>query len=175
VFSPKLLAARTVIDACTRDELAGIVAHERGHLHAMDNLKRWLMACAPDILRWTPMHHAMLAAWCDAAEDAADDAATAGEEAARLNLAALLVKVARLTPHTPWTAVTVSPFVNADGLDRRVRRLLQSRPRPASSPWAGVLPIAAAGLVVSVVAALNSPAALEGIYELVEALIAFAR
>ena len=36
--------------------LPTIVAHERGHLHARDNLKRWLMTCAPDVLRWTPLH-----------------------------------------------------------------------------------------------------------------------
>ena len=124
VFSPKLLAARAVIDACSRDELANIVAHEHGHFRSMDNLKRWFMSCAPDALRWSPVDREMIAAWCDAAEDAADDAATDGEEIARADLAALLVKVARITPAT-WSTAAVSPFVDADGLDRRVRRLLE--------------------------------------------------
>ena len=43
VFSPKLLAARAVIDACSQQELANIVAHEHGHFRSMDNLKRWFM------------------------------------------------------------------------------------------------------------------------------------
>lgn len=175
VFSPKLLAARAVIDACSREELANIIAHERGHFQSMDNLKRWLMTCAPDALRWSPTHREMTAAWNDAAEDAADDAATAGEALARVDLAALLVKVARLTPGSTWTTAAVSPFVDADGLDRRVRRLLDCDQPPASSPWMTLLPLTAAGLVYAVVAGLNSPATLERVHEIVESVIAFAR
>ena len=130
VFAPKLIAARTVIESCTIEELTAIVAHERGHLQARDNLKRWLMACAPDALRWTPIHQEIAAAWHDAAEDAADDVATRGDERARANLAALLVKIARLTPGAAWPAATVSPFVENDGLDRRVRRLLDAGRTP---------------------------------------------
>ena len=175
VFSPKLLAARAVIDACSQQELANIVAHERGHFRSMDNLKRWFMSCAPDALRWSPMHHEMAAAWGDAAEDAADDAATAGEELARVDLAALLVKVARITPAPAWAAVAVSPFVDADGLDRRVRRLLErDRPLPASR-WIDLMPLAATGLTVVVLAGLNSPATLKRVHDVVEAVITFAR
>ena len=47
VLSPKLLAARAVIGACSQHELANIVAHEHGHFRSMDNLKRWFMTCAP--------------------------------------------------------------------------------------------------------------------------------
>ena len=130
VFSPKLLAARAVIDACSQQELANIVAHEHGHFRSMDNFKRWLMTCAPDALRWSPLHREMTAAWGDAAEDAADDAATAGEALARVDLAALLLKVARLAQGSTWSTVAVSPFVDADGLDRRVRRLLEHEPAP---------------------------------------------
>ena len=86
VFTPKLIAARTVIESCTTEELTAIVAHERGHLHARDNLKRWLMSCAPDALRWTPWHQEIAAQWHDAAEDAADDAATRGDQRARVDL-----------------------------------------------------------------------------------------
>ena len=173
VFTPKLIAARTVIASCTPEELTAIVAHERGHLHSRDNLKRWLMACAPDALRWTPWHREIAAAWHDAAEDAADDAATGGDERARLDLAALLVKIARLTPEPSWPAATVSPFVERRGLDRRVRRLLTSGERP-SSP-SGLLPIAATAVLGATLAAAVSPAAFERIYHLVEAVIAFGR
>ncbi len=98
VFSPRLVAARTVIDVCSAEELAAIVAHERGHLHAHDNFKRWLLTCAPDVMRWTRAHESIVAAWRDAAEYAADDAATRGQEEARVDLAALLLKIARLAP-----------------------------------------------------------------------------
>ena len=56
VFAPKLIAARSVVDACTPEEIACIVAHERGHFDARDNMKRWLMASLPDPLRWTAIH-----------------------------------------------------------------------------------------------------------------------
>lgn len=175
VFSPKLLAARAVIDACSQQELANIIAHERCHYRSMDNLKRWLMTCAPDALRLSAIHREMTAAWCDAAEDAADDAATAGQALARVDLAALLVKVARLTPGSTWTTVAVSPFVGAGGLDRRVRRLLDRDQPPASSAWMTLLPLTAAGLVSAVVTGLGSPRALERVHEIVEAVISFAR
>lgn len=175
VFSPKLLAARAVIESCTREELASIVAHERGHLDAMDNLKRWLMACAPDTLRWTATHREMAAAWCDAAEDAADDAAAEGGAMARLDLAALLVKVARLTPHATWSTATVSPFVDASGLDRRVRRLIEPDPGVDSCGRTPLLPFLAAAFVASVLAGLNSPHTLQTVHRIVESLVAFAR
>jgi beta-lactamase regulating signal transducer with metallopeptidase domain len=175
VFSPKLVAARSVIEACSQAELANIVAHERGHLRARDNLKRWLMTCAPDVLRWTPVHASMLTAWCDAAEDAADDAATGTEDRARLDLAALLVKIAGLGV-PPTTAVAgISPLVQADGLERRVRRLLAAGPAPAPQAWPRLLPaIAACALVTTLITLLN-PSALELIYEATEAVIRVGR
>ncbi|MGE0862411.1 MAG: M56 family metallopeptidase [Vicinamibacterales bacterium] len=174
VLAPKLIAARAVIDACDRRELANIVAHEHGHLHARDNLKRWLMACAPDLLRFSPVHHAITIAWDDAAEDAADDAATANGVRARVDLAALLVKVARLSTGPGWTAATVSPFIAADRLDRRVRRLLSSR-ESASAPSVMAPAVAGACLVATGLAALNSPAALETVHHVVEAIVVFGR
>ena len=175
VFAPKLLAARTVIDACDRHELAHIIAHERGHLSARDNLKRWMIACAPDPLRWTLVHREITMAWHDAAEDAADDAATAGQELARVDLAALLVKVARLSSGSGWTAATVSPFIERDRLDRRVRRLLSSTHHKASSrpTLAPTLGIAAGAALVLLV--LTSPAAIESLHGMVEAVVSFGR
>lgn len=175
VFAPKLIAAREVIDACDSHELSNIIAHERGHLHAWDNLKRWLMACAPDALRWTPAHHDIVLAWDDAAEDAADDAATAGEDGARLDLAALLIKVARLSPNSSFTAATVSPFIERDRLDRRVRRLLSVKPSPGPSRSTLLQPLLSVSLGATVLGLLSNPSALQTIHEMVEAVVAFGR
>ena len=172
VFSPKLIAARAVIDACTHEELTAIVSHERGHLHARDNLKRWLMACAPDALRWTPIHGEICAAWHDAAEDAADDVATGGNEDARANLATLLVKIARLAPETAWPVATVSPFVQHDGLARRVRRLLE--PAAETRRTASLWPLSAA-CFAAVAATIASPDVLNRVFHVVETLVAFGR
>jgi beta-lactamase regulating signal transducer with metallopeptidase domain len=168
------MAARTIVDACSPAELAAIVGHERGHLHARDNLKRWIMGWLPDALRWMPMHGEIVAAWHHAAEDAADDSATGRDAAARAELAALLLKVVRLAPHPLWNAAVVSPFVEREGLDRRVRRLLQPELEPPA-PIAIVPILGLAGIVVAAIAAMSSPAAVEVIFRAFESLVALGR
>ena len=173
VFSPRLVAARGVVEACSPEELAAIVAHERGHLAAHDNLKRWAMTCAPDLLRWTPLHRQICDAWRDAAEDAADDLATRGRERARVNLAALLVKVARLAAGSSAPAL-VSPFADTEGLERRVRRLLTTNSTPA-------VPARSFGMAARVVVAFAAMSAVvlsgnfERLYDIVEFTIRFGR
>ena len=105
-------------------------------------MKRWLMASLPDALRWTPIHREMIDAWHHAAEDAADDVATGGDEGARINLATLIVKIARLAPEPVWPAATVSPFVSPEGLARRVQRLLT--PATSTAHARSLRPLAAA-------------------------------
>jgi Zn-dependent protease with chaperone function len=131
IWRPAVVAARVVVDACTESELASIVRHERMHLVAGDNLKRLLMACVPDVLALTPYHRAIAQAWHDAAEEAADDGATRGELGARLDLAALLLKVASLAPVVTRADATASALIDANGLERRVRRLVTD---PSPSP-----------------------------------------
>lgn len=174
VFSPRLVAARTVIEACSSEELAAIVAHERGHLHAHDNLKRWLLTCAPDVLRWTQAHRSILSAWRDAAEYAADDVATRGREEARVDLAALLLKIARLAPSLPSPA-SVSPFADEEGLDRRIRRLLTPTREQLTASWQLLIPAVVGTTAGAVAVAIGNPAALKHIYELIELTVAFGR
>jgi beta-lactamase regulating signal transducer with metallopeptidase domain len=163
VFSPRLVAARSVVEACSREEFAVIVAHERGHLRARDNLVRWLLCSVPDTLRWSSCHRDILNAWRHASEDAADDAA-ARNDAGRAELAALLVKVARLGVTGPAPA-TVSPFADPDGLERRVRRLIAaSGPAPANRWPRGAMMLAAA----LAAALLSRPAVLLEAYEIIE-------
>lgn len=174
VFAPKLIAARTVIDACSDGEVAQILAHERGHLDSRDNLKRWMMASLPDALRWTPMHREILDAWHHATEDAADDAATRGESVARAELAALLLKIIKLAPQPSWNTAIVSPFVEAHGLERRVRRLLKPEVEPPA-PLA-VLPMAAAAVMaIAIATTLASPGTLAAIFRAFERLVALGR
>ena len=175
VFKPKLVAARSVIDACTTGELNAIVAHERGHLHSRDNLKRWLMACSPDALRWTAIHHEIAAAWHDAAEDAADDAATTGDDAARVDLAQLIVKIARLAPAPAWREATVSPFVEPSGLNRRVRRLLESGHGAEQRPHSRLRQALVLTTALAASWTLAQPASLERLYHAIEAVIRFGR
>jgi beta-lactamase regulating signal transducer with metallopeptidase domain len=174
VFSPKVMAARTVIDACSPHEISRIIAHECGHLHSRDNLKRWLMASLPDALRWTPLHHEIVNAWHFAAEDAADDATTSGAASERADLAALLLKIVRLTPHPAWDTAVVSPFVEEHGLERRVKRLLKPELEPPA-PLALVPMALAAMMVVAIVATLASPDSLQTVFDAFERLVAIGR
>jgi len=174
VFAPKIMAARSVIEACSPEEISRIVAHECGHLHSRDNLKRWLMASLPDVLRWTPIHHEIVEAWHFAAEDAADDATTSGAATERADLAALLLKIVRLTPQPAWDAAVVSPFVEDHGLERRVKRLLKPELEPPA-PLAFMPMAAAAVIVVAIVATLASPESLESVFDAFERLVAIGR
>jgi hypothetical protein len=174
VFTPTLVAARSVLAACAPEEIAAIVAHERGHLRSRDNCKRWVMSSLPDTLRWTRIHDEMLEAWHHAAEDAADDAATGGDEVARADLAALLLKVVRLAPSPRWRGAVVSPFVERGGLERRVRRLIKPELEPPA-PFA-IVPAMALTVVIAVAAViLSSPLMLESIFIAFEQLVAFGR
>jgi beta-lactamase regulating signal transducer with metallopeptidase domain len=174
VFAPKLIASTSVVNACSAEEIACIAGHERGHLDARDNIKRWIMASLPDMLRWTPVHREIVDAWHHAAEDAADDATTAGEAIARAELAALLLKVVRLAPAPVWNAAVVSPFVEQRGLERRVLRLLQPELEPPA-PLAIVPLVTLVAVSVAMIAAMSSPAALERIFNTIEHLVAFGR
>jgi beta-lactamase regulating signal transducer with metallopeptidase domain len=174
VFAPKLIASSAVLDACSAEEIASIAGHERGHFDARDNMKRWIMASLPDMLRWTPLHREIIDAWHHAAEDAADDATTGGEPLARAELAALLLKIVRLAPSPVWDAAVISPFVEQHGLERRIRRLLQPELEPPA-PLAIVPLLAVTAITIAMLAAISSPATLEVIFDTIENLVAFGR
>jgi Zn-dependent protease with chaperone function len=164
---PRLMIARSVLDSCSPDELLAILAHEQGHIDRHDNLRRLLLSIAPDILNWLPVSAKMFAAWCDAAEEAADDDAARTGADGRVRLAEALVKVARLAPVNGVEApMPASALYRGESLERRVRRLLEARHRETSSfapVWS-----ARAALTVLSVAGLT---VLERVHELVEGLI----
>ena len=75
VLRPILVVDATVLDACSPEELSAILAHEHGHLHRWDNLRRAVFAASPDLLAWTSIGPALRDAWREATEEAADDVA----------------------------------------------------------------------------------------------------
>lgn len=175
IFDPTLIITRNIREVCDADEIARIVAHERGHLRSHDNIKRWIMNFLTGALFVSPIHAEIVAAWHHASEDAADDAATGDDMVARADLAALLLKIVRLTPQPTWSHAIASPFVENDrGLERRVRRLLRNELETA--PPLAVLPVAGIALIVAVaIGVVASPAALKAIFYMFEALVAFGR
>ena len=156
IFRPTLVVDAAVLAACSADELAAILAHEQGHLRRWDNLRRALFAATPDLLGGTPAGRDLRRAWREATEEAADDVAAERGEAARVHLAAALLRVARLAPATTSGAAATfhgaqlpaSALYRGESVERRVRRLCDG-PAPAARPgrhWALAVGTAAVAL-----------------------------
>ena len=168
---PRLLIAESVLRSCSADELTAVLAHEQGHVDRRDNLRRLMLSVAPDILAWLPASDRLLAAWREAAEDAADDDAARSGADGRARLASALVKVARLaTGRTTSGLMPASTLYGGEGLERRVRRLLgpsTAHGEWRASSWATVLRRSAVGIGCVAGAIL----ALEGVHSAIETVI----
>lgn len=128
-FRPRLFVAEQVLTTLTPVELHSAIAHEAGHLSARDNLKRSLLRACGDALLMIPCGRSIDRAWADTSESAADEYAAQTSSSAAVNLAAALVKVARMVPKGSRAAVPVAAFLVGNEEDRgikaRVRRLLE--------------------------------------------------
>jgi hypothetical protein len=92
---------------------------------ARDNLKRWVLACAPS-LGWRGAARRLETAWEQAAEQDADR----GSRGA-LELASALVKTARLAPAGPHFGVPAVAFHAGGDVARRIRVLVEGAPLAA--------------------------------------------
>jgi Zn-dependent protease with chaperone function len=134
VLHPRLFVTRGLIAALSEEELAACVAHETGHSHAWDNLKRLAMRACPDALFFTNAARELERRWASASEHAADQVAGHSGAAARCALASALVKVARLIPADPRVREPISTLVGGGEIASRVRRLLDdASPSPGGS------------------------------------------
>jgi Zn-dependent protease with chaperone function len=128
-FRPRLFVAEQVLTTLTPDELHSAIAHEAGHLNARDNLKRALLRACGDALLMIPCGRSLDRAWADTSESAADEYAAQTSSSAAVNMAAALVKVARMVPKGSRAVVPVAAFLVGNEEDRgikaRVRRLLE--------------------------------------------------
>ncbi|PYQ47365.1 MAG: hypothetical protein DMF78_23935 [Acidobacteria bacterium] len=123
VWRPRIYVAAQVLDALAPSELDAALAHERAHLRARDNLKRILLRSCPDVLAFSGMGRRLEREWARAAEQAADAAAADAGAGAAVDLAASIVKVARLVP-TGARALPVSALHDGGDVAARVRALL---------------------------------------------------
>ncbi len=127
-FRTKMFIAEQVFSSLDEKELAAAVFHECGHLTARDNFKQILLRICRDLLVF-PFGKTLDRAWAENAEAAADEyAAQTGGNPAALNLAAALVKIARIVPENATPAMPLGAFLiekqNAD-VTWRVRRLIK--------------------------------------------------
>jgi hypothetical protein len=150
ILRPRLFISRTVLDECSAPEMTAIVEHERAHVLRRDNALRLLMDAAPDLLGLTRLPRVIAAAWHQAVEHRADDAATR-----RTDLASALVKVARLATASPAIELPASALYRGEGHDLigvRVRRLIGAGSEGPRG-WASAVAATAMGLGVLVAAA----------------------
>jgi hypothetical protein len=165
VRRPRLFVSTSVLRACSPAQLTAIVEHERRHVAACDNAVRLLMDAAPDALGVTPASARIAAAWHQAAEHRADDAA-----AGRLDLAGALVRVARLASGARPAVLPASALYRGEGIEDRVRRLVAGTDGNAAAPF-GALGAAAAAFALTLAAAATSPRVLELAHALLEAAV----
>lgn len=143
ILRPTLVVDATVLDACSPQELSAILAHEHGHLHRWDNLRRAVFAASPDLLAWTSIGPALRNAWREATEEAADDVAASTSAEAGVHLADALIHVARIahgsdaaaSPAFRATQLPASALYRGESVERRVRRLLAPAPPGTPTRW----------------------------------------
>jgi Zn-dependent protease with chaperone function len=119
ILRPRILLSSAAEMQLTGSELQAALNHELAHVRRADNLKKLLMRFVA-----FPGMTGLEAAWLETTEMAADDAAVATTGDA-LDLAAALIKLSRLVPHTATTDLTAA-FVHGprSAVCARVERLL---------------------------------------------------
>ena len=116
VRHPRVLVSEATIALLSEDELRMALRHELEHMKSRDNLKRFILVFCP-----FPGMRKLESAWSQAAELAADDASVTNQSEA-LDLAAALIKLARLVP-VKAPPVCAMSFV-AGRISQRVESLL---------------------------------------------------
>ena len=136
VFRTRILVGAAVRGSLTEAELDVALAHERAHRRAFDNLKRFVMFCAPDLFGGSAASRKVEAAWRATAEWLADARAVDGDGTRAVQLASALVKVSRLAlaPSPVLSSPAWSTLHDPPLLELRVRRLVGGRAPVAATP-----------------------------------------
>ena len=170
-WRPRILISRRVVNECDAAEFGAVIAHERAHVRARDNIKLLLLVACPDALARLPVGRAILSRWRSTAEVEADDRATGADPHRRVALAAALVRVARLASEAGYPTRIPGMAVAADDVETRVRRLLAPRVVEAR-PAIGIARTLIAGALLLSISAVP----LHGwIYAGIEGLVDFGR
>lgn len=124
-FRPRIFVGQEAARVLSANELSAALAHELAHVSFCDNLKQLLMKMAR-LPRWLDKTGQEDAAWANASEAAADQAALA-KGASAVDLAAALVKIGRLKRGPAIgdevAASHLLPEIPASVLQLRVTRL----------------------------------------------------
>jgi hypothetical protein len=170
VVRPRLFVSGRVLDALSAEELRTVLDHERAHLASRDNLKRTLMRLTPDLVSLSAAGREIEARWIAAAEEQADEHAAGPGGVRRLELAASLLKAARMMAAGTGRVLPASNFCEEATVARRVSLLLQSRQGPIEPRRGPALAVPAALALVGLAVALSEPA-LRTVYGLIETVV----
>jgi Peptidase family M48 len=163
---PVLFVSERVLESCSRNEVAAMMAHERAHVRTRDNFRRLVLNACVDFVP-SARRIELSQAWRDATEKAADSAAADRGETSVVDLASALVSIGRLAQSgTPVPSVS-SAFYSGSGVESRVRRLLQrgATTEPVTRSLASSIMAASVAAIVAMLAAAPL------VYEGTEALI----
>ena len=149
VLRPRIMVGSAAVEALTAAELDAAIAHEIAHQGSRDNLKRFLMHCAPDFFGWSAAARRLEELWHAESERQADACAVRGDARRAVVLASALVKVARLArrPNAVLPAPAWSAFHAPTLLEVRVTRLVSGRLEAARGfepGWRGIAAVALA-------------------------------
>ena len=140
---PRLFIAEQVLDSLSPEEMGVALAHERAHLRARDTLKRAVVNLCRSLVPLIGAGRALDRAWAEEAERAADEYAASADAAGALDLAAALIKIARLMPAGVGNVVPAGAFLleGADeGVAGRVRRLTEMASTRSANAGRELLP-----------------------------------
>jgi len=129
IIRPRLFIAGCVFDSLDDHEISAAIAHEAGHLLARDNLRLGLIRICRDAMACLPGGRRLEREWAAWSELAADEHAARAGRSTALDLAAALIKIARLAlspaerPVMPAGVSLIGEDVN--GVAQRVQRLIK--------------------------------------------------
>jgi Zn-dependent protease with chaperone function len=129
IFRPQLFVARQVFHCLDKAEMTAAIAHEKNHLSARDNLKRFFLNFCDDLI-FGAICGKSRNLWLEAAEIAADEAAA--RQTGNLPLAAGLIKLARLAALNSPPKFSAGAFLVAECGDLVVRRIRYLTDAPAA-------------------------------------------
>ena len=180
-FRPRLFIAERVLASLRPEELLAAIGHECGHLAARDNFKRSLLRACRNALLIIPCGRSLDRAWAEASESAADEYAARESAAVALNLAATLVRIARMIPEGARAAMPVAAFLvgseETRGVKARVRRLIEMasigyQAQSRADAIAGLMPWMSLGSFILIGLTLErTPQLLATVHTLVEQVV----
>ncbi|HZT35984.1 MAG TPA: hypothetical protein VFA15_08690, partial [Nitrososphaera sp.] len=163
VTRPTMLVSEAAISLLNDEEFSVALEHELGHVECRDNLKKMLFHSMP-----FPGMRSLEAAWQQAAELAADNAAVSNRKDA-IELASALVKLSHLA-HLQSPAFATGLVSSAELVSARVQRLLAWKETEADSSFANVYVLVPLILLL-LYALANYNAMLQSIHRATESFI----